>query len=73
MVRQLAEQKHFAYRANVSLINDGYVGQVTFLFLCFLGQNVTLESVLTLDFTGSGKSKSFFSTELVFTFGIFLK
>ena len=48
------------------------MGQVAFLFLGLLRQNVTLVSVFTLNFTGSGKSESFFSTGISLYFWHFL-
>ena len=42
------------------------MGQVAFLFLGLLRQNVTLVSVFTLNFTRSGKSESFFCTGISF-------
>ena len=36
--------------------------KVSFLLFSFLSQNVTVKSVLSLDFTCSGKSESFFRT-----------
>ena len=44
------------------MIYDSNVGQVAFLFFSLLRQNVTFVSVLTLDFTRSGKRKTLFST-----------
>ena len=42
------------------------MGQVAFLLFSLLRQNVTLVSVLTLDFTGSGKRKTLFCTGVRF-------
>ncbi len=64
--KPLAKQKHFTNRAQVRVINHSYVRKVTFLFLCFLSQNVTFVSVFTLYFTCSGKSESFFGTGISF-------
>ena len=36
--------------------------KVSFTLLALLGQNVTVISMLSLDFTRSGKSESFFGT-----------
>ena len=38
------------------------MAKVSFLLFRLLGQDVTVKSVLSLDFTRSGKSESFFST-----------
>ena len=42
------------------------MGQVAFLLFSLLRQNVTFVSVLTLDFTGSGKRETLFSTGVRF-------
>ena len=42
------------------------MGQVAFLLFSLLRQNVTLVSVLTLDFTGSGKRETLFCTGVRF-------
>ena len=42
------------------------MGEVAFLLFSLLRQNVTFVSVLTLDFTGSGKRETLFSTGVRF-------
>ena len=44
------------------MIYNSNVGQVAFLFFSLLRQNVTFVSVLTLDFTRSGKRETLFGT-----------
>ena len=44
------------------MINDSNMSQVAFLLFSLLRQNVTLVSVLTLDFTCSGKRETLFGT-----------
>ena len=44
------------------MINNCNMSQVAFLLFSLLRQNVTLVSVLTLDFTGAGKRETLFST-----------
>ena len=52
------------------MINNSNMSQVAFLLFSLLRENVTFVSVLTLDFTGSGKRETLFAPEFVFTFGI---
>jgi hypothetical protein len=51
--------KHCAHILLISRVNYGRMGQVAFLLLCFLGQNMTFERMLSLDFTGTRQLKSF--------------
>jgi hypothetical protein len=44
------------------------VNQVSLLLLCFLSQNVTVVSVMTLDLTGSGKAESLLCTGVCLNF-----
>ena len=53
------ERLHLSY---VSRINSRSIAQISLLLFRLLRQNVTVESMLSLDFTRSGKSKSFFGT-----------
>ena len=48
------------------MINNRNMSQVAFLLFSLLRQNVTLVSVLTLDFTGSGKRETLFCTGVRF-------
>ena len=48
--------------ANVCCVNSRRVAEISLLLFRLLRQNVTVESMLSLDFTRSGKSKSFFGT-----------
>ena len=43
---------------NVSRLYDGNVVEVSFLLFGFLGENVAVISVSSLDFTGSGEHKA---------------
>lgn len=45
--------KHCAHILLISRINYSVTCQVAFLLLCFLGQNMTFERMLSLDFTGA--------------------
>ena len=60
--RALLEAKKSLYTAFVSGVNDAEVGEVSFLLLSLLGENVTFESMFSLDLSCSGKSESFFGT-----------
>ena len=48
------------------MINNSNMSEVAFLFFSLLRQNVTFVSVLTLDFTGSGKRETLFCTGVRF-------
>jgi len=48
------------------MIYDSNMSQVAFLLFSLLRENVTLVSVLTLDFTGSGKRETLFCTGVRF-------
>lgn len=50
----------------IGRIHDGKMLQVSLLLFGLLRQNMTVISVLSLDFTRSGKNKSFFSTGVRF-------
>lgn len=58
--------------AYICCINSCRVAQVSFSFLRLFSQNVTVKSVLSFDFTCSGKGKPFLEPELVFIFGILI-
>ena len=49
------------------------MGEVAFLLFSFLRQDVALESVLSLEFSCSGKGEPFFAPELVLIFGILVR
>ena len=68
----LAEAKKFAHLLHVCTVNDSVVYKVSLLLLRFLSQDVTVESVLSLNLTRSGKSESFFSTGISLYFWHFL-
>ena len=58
--RALLEAKKSLYTAFVSGVNDAEVGEVSFLLLSLLGENVTFESMFSLNLPRSGQSKSLF-------------
>ena len=53
------ERLHLSY---VGGINNRSIAQISLLLFRLLRQNVAVKSMLSLDFTRSGKSKSFFGT-----------
>ena len=50
----------------IGAIHDSGVTEVTFTLGAFLGQNVTMISVVSFDFSRAGKRKSFLGTRLGF-------
>jgi len=55
------------------MINNRNMSEVAFLLFSLLRENVTFVSVLTLDFTSSGKRKTLFGTGVSFYLWHFLK
>lgn len=62
--RDLAHAKQFAYLLHVRIVNEANVYEVTLLLLSLLRENVTVESVLSLDLTGSGERETLLSTRI---------
>ena len=60
--RRLTHAEEFANLLHVRAVNEGHMVKVALLLLGLLGQNVTVKSMLSFDFTRSGKSESFFGT-----------
>ena len=58
----LSQAEQFSYLCGVAGIYQARMAKVSFLLFRLLRQDVTVKSVLSLDFTRSGKSESFFST-----------
>ena len=58
----LTEEEEFAYLTAVGANDQIAVLQVALLLLFFLGQDVTVISVMTLDLTRSGELKALLST-----------
>lgn len=58
--------------AHVSLVDDVELHEVVLLLTRLLGQNVAVESMLSLQLTRSGKSKSLFGTGISLYFWHFL-
>ena len=56
--RDLAHAEQFAYLLHVRIVNEANVNEVTLLLLSLLRENVTVESVLSLDLTGSGERET---------------
>lgn len=56
----------------VRLVNEIHVVKVAFLLLRLLRENVTMESVMSLDFTRSSKRKTLFRTGISLYFWHFL-
>lgn len=69
---RLLHAKKFLNLSQISTVYQSCMYKVSFLLFSLLSQDVTVKSVLSLDFTCSGKSESFLEPELVFTFGILL-
>jgi len=66
MENRLFEAEHAAYGIDVGLVNHCSVVKNQFLLFRLLGQNVAVESMFSLDFTGSGKGEPFFGTGVSF-------
>ena len=47
---------------NVCYVNESVVNEVSLLLLCFLSQNVTVVSMMSLDLTCSGEAETLLST-----------
>ena len=62
--RDLAHAEQFAYLLHVRIVNEANVNEVTLLLLSLLRENVTVESVLSLDLTGSGERETLLSTRI---------
>ena len=62
--RDLAHAEQFAYLLYVRIVNEANVNEVTLLLLSLLRENVTVESVLSLDLTGSGERETLLSTRI---------
>ena len=64
----LSEAKLLTNHLAVSLHDDSAVVEISLLLLCLLCQDVTVVSVLTLDFSGTSKSETLLSSGLGFNF-----
>ena len=64
----LAEAEQIAYLLEIRLVNESLVNQITFLFLCFLSQDVTVVSMMSLDLTCTGETESLLRTGIRFYF-----
>ena len=62
--RDLAHAEQFAHLLHVAVVNETNVYKVTLLLLSLLRENVTVESVLSLDLTGSGERETLLSTRI---------
>ena len=62
--KRLAHAEQFANLLYVSAVNETNVYEVTLLLLSLLRENVTVESVLSLDLTGSGVRETLLSTRI---------
>ena len=62
--RDLAHAEQFAYLLHGRIVNEANVNEVTLLLLSLLRENVTVESVLSLDLTGSGERETLLSTRI---------
>lgn len=58
--------KHLLYPVLISSGNKSAMGQVTLLLRRFLGKDVTLESVLSLDLSRAGYLEPFLGTGMCF-------
>jgi hypothetical protein len=58
----LTQAQQVSHLLEVRAVHDGLVHQITLLLLCFLRQNVTVVSVMSLDLTCPGEAKSLFRT-----------
>lgn len=55
---RLAHAEQFAYLLNVGGVNETHVAEVALLLLRLFGENVAVESVLSLDLTRSGECET---------------
>ena len=62
--KRLAHAEQFAHLLHVAVVNETNVYKVTLLLLRLLRQDVTVESVLSLDLTGSGERETLLSTRI---------
>ena len=62
----ILQSQKFFYAALVYLAEDSEVVEVPFLLLGLLGENVAVISVLSLDFSRSGKREALFGTGVGF-------
>ena len=58
--------QHILDSLYIGVVNDGGISKVAFALGAFLGQNVTVISVVSFDFSRAGKRKSFLGTRLGF-------
>jgi hypothetical protein len=70
--KQSLHSKHLLDVIHVSLVNCSEISQIPFTLGSLLGQDMTLESVFSSNFPGSGQSKSFFSAGINLHFWHFL-
>ena len=68
----LAHTEQFAHLACVGTIHETCVLKVAFLLFGLLGQDVTVESVMSFNLTRSGKVEPFFGTGISLNFWHFL-
>ena len=54
----LSHAEQFAYLLNVGGVNETHVAEVALLLLRLFGENVAVESVLSLDLTRSGECET---------------
>ena len=69
---ELLHAKKLLYLLEIGRIYQTRFAKVSFLLCSLFSQNMTVESVLSLDFTCSGKSESFFGTGVSFNFWHFV-
>lgn len=68
----LTHAEQFAHLACVGTVHETCVLEIALLLFGLLGQNVTVESVVSFDLTRSGKVKPFFGTGISLYFWHFL-
>jgi hypothetical protein len=69
----LAETQQVAYLLHVGLVDDAVTLQITLLLLGFLRQDVAVVSVMSLNLTRTGESKSLLSTGVCLYFWHFFE
>ena len=70
---RLLKSEKFLNVGNVNAVHVTEVGEVSLLLLGLLGEDVALESVLSLDLSCSGKGEPLFGTGISLNLGHFLK
>lgn len=70
---RLTQTEKSLYVTGIHSVNQAEVGEVSFLFFGFLGQDVAFESMLSLDLSGACKGKPFLGSGVCFNLWHFCK